>query len=192
MRGQAGAAGRRVGAWCGRPLLLAALLLGIVTMHTLGHPMGHGRAEAHASSSEALTPSSATVRTSPLGVLASSPTTAPVRHQAGGPPVQAAAGDAPAAHHARPPADPPAAVAPGGRTTPPPSHHPGLDPSSVCLAVLLGGARWAVVLLLALAVLRRPADATGAMPPALAVHALRPIPPPPRRKSLARLSVLRV
>ncbi|MEV4442996.1 DUF6153 family protein [Streptomyces sp. NPDC049577] len=34
--------------WCGRALLLAALLLGIVTMHTLGHPGGHG-APAHRS-----------------------------------------------------------------------------------------------------------------------------------------------
>ncbi|PAU45951.1 hypothetical protein CK936_26680, partial [Streptomyces albireticuli] len=30
-------------AWCGRLLLFAALLMGIVTMHTLGHPTsGHG------------------------------------------------------------------------------------------------------------------------------------------------------
>ncbi|MFE0047526.1 hypothetical protein ACFWYJ_30500, partial [Streptomyces albireticuli] len=34
---------RRVVAWCGRLLLFAALLLGIVTMHTLGHPTSdHG------------------------------------------------------------------------------------------------------------------------------------------------------
>ncbi|WP_432003439.1 hypothetical protein [Streptomyces sioyaensis] len=30
---------RRTTAWCGRSLLFAALLFGIVTMHTLGHPV---------------------------------------------------------------------------------------------------------------------------------------------------------
>lgn len=29
-------------AWCGRLLLFAALLLGIVTMHSFGHPAAHG------------------------------------------------------------------------------------------------------------------------------------------------------
>ncbi|GGR02557.1 hypothetical protein [Streptomyces netropsis] len=33
---------RKATAWCGRLLLFAALLLGIVTMHTLGHPSEHG------------------------------------------------------------------------------------------------------------------------------------------------------
>ncbi|MFI0741532.1 hypothetical protein ACH4PU_26155 [Streptomyces sp. NPDC021100] len=257
MRGQAGAAGAG-GAWCGRLLLLAALLLGIVTMHTLGHPMGHGRAEAHTSSSGALTPSigtrtSSAVELTPLpGTRTPSPVTAPGRNTSepraltaawrastapgtpsatavehgdepqaraavatkpvataarvaraapGGPtafraaydivpPAQAAVGDGPAAHHARPPAGPEGAAASDG-TAPPPPHHPDLDPASVCLAVL-AGAGWAVVLLLALAVLRRPAGAAGAAAPAPAVHALWPIPPPPRRKALARLSVLRV
>ncbi|MEC4017231.1 hypothetical protein [Streptomyces sp. H27-D2] len=35
---------RAAGAWCGRLLLFAALLLGIVTMHTLGHPGEHSGA----------------------------------------------------------------------------------------------------------------------------------------------------
>ncbi|MEU0721811.1 DUF6153 family protein [Streptomyces lavendulocolor] len=33
---------RRAPTWCGRLLMCAALLLGIVTMHTLGHPAEHG------------------------------------------------------------------------------------------------------------------------------------------------------
>ncbi|MCX5302726.1 hypothetical protein OG304_04570 [Streptomyces sp. NBC_00160] len=33
---------RRATAWCGRLLLCAALLLGIVTMHSLGHPAENG------------------------------------------------------------------------------------------------------------------------------------------------------
>ncbi len=33
----------RAAAWCGRLLLFAALIVGIVGMHTLGHPVGgHG------------------------------------------------------------------------------------------------------------------------------------------------------
>ncbi|MFH9422880.1 DUF6153 family protein [Streptomyces sp. NPDC017529] len=44
VRGQGKAA-----AWCGRLLLFAALLVGIVGMHTLGHPVGgHGSAPAPA------------------------------------------------------------------------------------------------------------------------------------------------
>lgn len=33
---------RAATAWCGRLLLFAALLLGVVTMHTFGHPAAHG------------------------------------------------------------------------------------------------------------------------------------------------------
>ncbi|MEV4434510.1 DUF6153 family protein [Streptomyces sp. NPDC049585] len=136
--------GRRgIAARCGRPLLLAALLLGIVTMHTLGHPGGH----AEGSRAGAVT---------------------------------AAAGE-----HA-----PDRAGAHGGER-----HHegggtPAMDPSSVCLAVLAVG--WTLLALLALAGLCRP----GARPAPAArpwfSRALWPHPPPPRHKSLARLSVLRV
>ncbi|MBC2873884.1 MULTISPECIES: hypothetical protein [Streptomyces] len=269
MRGQAGAAVGGVGTWYGRLLLLAALLLGIVTMHTLGHPMGHGRAEAHTSSSSigALTPSSgartpsigtrtssAVVLTPPPGTRTPSTVTAPGRDASepraltaawrastapgtpsatavehgdepqaraamatkpattaarvaraapGGPPAlraayaiappaQAAVGDGPAAHRTHPPAAPAGAAAASDGAGPPPPHHPDLNPASVCLAVL-AGAGWTVVLLLALAVLRRPAGAAGAGPRALGAHALWAVPPPPpRRKALARLSVLRV
>ncbi|MBH1933467.1 hypothetical protein I5Q34_04050 [Streptomyces sp. AV19] len=129
----------KAGTWCGRLLLFAALLLGIVTMHTLGHPTGgHGA------------PAEPTVQAQP--------------------------------HHA---------TAPPPSPSPSHEHRPALDPMSVCLAVL--GAGWTVVLLLALRLLRRPAGAAVvAAVRARFAHALRPQPPPPRHKALARLSVLRV
>ncbi|WP_171162164.1 hypothetical protein [Streptomyces sp. I05A-00742] len=133
------------GTWGGRLLLLAALLLGIVTMHTLGHPTEHGHPTDHG---RPTAPAAHTAHSSPHAV------TAPVTEH----------------------------------LTPPP--RPGMDPMSVCLAVL--GAGWTVVLLLALAALRRPSGTAGAAPRAWHVHALWPVPPPPRHKALARLSVLRV
>ncbi|MGK5642034.1 hypothetical protein ACSNOK_27510 [Streptomyces sp. URMC 126] len=174
MRGHAGRAA--AGAWYGRLLFLAALLLGLVTMHTLGHPTGHtGRGTEPATGTSVSTPAS-TAAGALLG-----------RH-----------GDGPGAH--QPEAGSPVAHrntptgSPASHTSPTTPHHPqpDLNPSSVCLAVL--GAGWAVVLLLlASAVLRRPAGrAAGAGPRALGAHALWPVPPPPRRKALARLSVLRV
>ncbi|GGX72627.1 DUF6153 family protein [Streptomyces hiroshimensis] len=136
-------------AWCGRLLLLSALLLGIVTMHTLGHPTGHA-----GMSHEARTHTHATAGAHPQthSAPAVSPTTSPV-------------------------ADDPLTA-------------PGMDPMSVCLAVL-GAALLALVLLLVTAALRRPAAAVAAVRARL-LRALWPIPPPPRHKSLARLSVLRV
>ncbi|MCA6096390.1 hypothetical protein LE181_30015, partial [Streptomyces sp. SCA3-4] len=113
-----------------------------------------------------------------------------------------AAGDAPA----HPPAGSPhrvalaasagsfaaAVIAPGGPHVAPPGHGPGgMDPMAVCLAVL-GAAGWAVVLLLSFGALRRPADGGAAAGAAWFSRALWPVPPPPRHKALARLSVLRV
>ncbi|TLQ42360.1 hypothetical protein [Streptomyces marianii] len=43
-------------AWCGRVLLFAALLLGIVTMHTLDHPVEHS--SAHMPGSRVMTAAS--------------------------------------------------------------------------------------------------------------------------------------
>ncbi|MEV4502823.1 DUF6153 family protein [Streptomyces klenkii] len=138
-------------AWCGRLLLLSALLLGIVTMHTLGHPTGH----------------------------------AGTGHKAG---THAAAGmhAAAAGMHAQ------ARTAPAapGPTADDPLTAPGMDPMSFCVAVL-GAAFLALVLLLVTAALRRPAAALAAARARL-LRPLWPIPPPPRHKSLARLSVLRV
>ncbi|WP_367137208.1 MULTISPECIES: DUF6153 family protein [Streptomyces] len=138
-------------AWCGRLLLLSALLLGIVTMHTLGHPTGHA-GTGHAGSEHAST-----------------------GHKAGA--------HAAAEVHAQQVHSP-------GPTAHDPLSAPGMDPMSVCLAVL-GAALLALVLLLVTAALRRPAAALAGARARL-LRPLWPIPPPPRHKSLARLSVLRV
>ncbi|POX40584.1 hypothetical protein C3486_13165 [Streptomyces sp. Ru73] len=146
---------RKAAAWCGRLLLFAALVAGIVTMHTFGHPMpeeGHGAAVAVA----AHTPSGhATAADNPM---------------AAGPVAQA----------------PPHA---GGHASAPGPH--GMDPGSVCLAVLSVGA---LALLAAggLLVRRRSAELSAAAPARL-LRALWPNPPPlPRHRRLARLAVLRV
>ncbi|MEV0279302.1 hypothetical protein AB0I22_23350 [Streptomyces sp. NPDC050610] len=147
MHGQRGAA-----AWCGRLLLFAALLLGIVTMHTLGHPAEH--------------------------TATATPSHGPVL-DAGG---HAAHEPGPlsAAMHGGSMADSPTAAAPA---------HAGMDPMSVCLAVL---GVWIVGLLIGLAARDRRAHGTAAAPRSRLAGALWPIPPPPRHKALARLSVLRV
>ncbi|GAA0362696.1 DUF6153 family protein [Streptomyces blastmyceticus] len=136
---------RKATAWCGRLLLFAALLLGIVTMHTLGHPAGHGGSRGTAS--HAMAPMT---------------------------------GDPAVAPHTT--TDHRAASVDGE------SH--GMDPMSVCLAVL-GSALLALVSLLGVAALRRLAPALAVVRARL-LAVLRPIPPPPRHKALARLSVLRV
>ncbi|MFC5724058.1 hypothetical protein ACFP1Z_28210 [Streptomyces gamaensis] len=145
-------------AWCGRLLLFAALLLGIVTMHTLGHPRHDAAAAAHGSGAHAGSAAQHAHETE--------------AHQA-----------VPALHAApvRPAPEGAAQPAPGGL---------GMDPSSVCLAVLGAG-----LLLLVLRELFRAAQrrfrAPGVRIRAALLRALWPIPPPPRGKSLARLSVLR-
>ncbi|KNB52835.1 DUF6153 family protein [Streptomyces caatingaensis] len=131
--------------WWGRLLLFAALLLGIVTMHTLGHPSGH----------DAPPPAVQTVHT---------------EHAVHTP-------HPPQAHHPD--------------TAPPDHRRPALDPLSVCLAVLLG-AGWTLVLPAALRRWRRGPAGAAARARARFAYALWPIPPPPRHKVLARLSVLRV
>ncbi|MFJ4967610.1 hypothetical protein [Streptomyces sp. NPDC088755] len=143
---------------CRQFLLLAAVLFGIVTMHTVGHPAEHEAADAH-----------------PAAVPATDarPTIAPVAD-----------------------AHPPAAA----RSTAPDAGHPshgspddapmsGMDPLSVCLAVL--GA-WGLALvggrLLGLRADGRP---LGTPVGAGLARALRPNPPPPL-SVLAAVSVLRI
>jgi hypothetical protein len=146
-------------AWGGRLLLFAALLFGIVTMHTLGHP-----AEEHGSGHGS------------AGTAASTTVTAP--RTAGMTDTTAMAHDM----AAPPPGSGTAVSSPDGT-----SH--GMDPMSVCLAVL--GA-WGVALLGAWLVLCRTAapDLARLVRGAL-LRALWPQPPPPRTV-LARLSVLRI
>ncbi|WP_052865718.1 hypothetical protein [Streptomyces niger] len=147
----------KAAAWCGRLLLFAALVAGIVTMHTFGHPMpgeGHGNA--------------APMTAAPMTAAAPA-AHSPAAHV---PVTQAAAHD-------------------GHRHAAAPGPH-GMDPGSVCLAVL---SAWSCALLAAAGLLvrrRRPAGLSAAALARL-LRALWPIPPPlPRHKHLARLSVLRV
>ncbi|WP_033334186.1 MULTISPECIES: DUF6153 family protein [Streptomyces] len=137
------------GPWALRLLLLAALLLGIVTMHTLGHPTGgHG---GH----EALAPREVAARQLPEHHAVTVPMTGTVAAAIAEP---AAAAD-------------------------------GMDPMTVCLAVLAG---WTLVLLVATGpLLRRSGDAAADVRARL-LRAVRAQPPPGGgRMLLNRLSVLR-
>ncbi|MEV5613039.1 DUF6153 family protein [Streptomyces sp. NPDC052225] len=131
----------------GRLLLFVALLLGIVGMHTLGHPTS-----SHADTE---------MRTG-------------MTHAAPMHPVS----PAPAAHEHEMPG--------GGHENG--NGHGGMDPLSVCLAVL-----GSFTLLLLTAAVLRPLTAAGALRPAPRglTYAHRPNPPPPRTL-LSRLSVLRI
>ncbi|MFB7905733.1 DUF6153 family protein [Kitasatospora sp. NPDC056076] len=140
-----------------RLLLLAALLLGIVTMHTLGHPSGgHGGHGGHGGS-EGHEPRVTTVQQLP-------------DHH--GPAADSAAADSATA-------DP---------VTADPVTADGMDPMTVCLAVLAG---WGVVLLVVGPLLRRSGDAAAEVRARL-LRAVRALPPPGGgRLLLSRLSVLR-
>lgn len=127
-----------------RLLLFAALLFGVVGMHTLGHPSGHDGAM-------------------PMG-----------------------GAHAAAAEHGSPHASSSAAVTVHERPDSP--GHGGMDPLNVCLAVLGSF----TLLLLTAMVLRPLLTAVAPGPRARGmVLAQRPNPPPPRRL-LSRLSVLRI
>ncbi|MFH9073154.1 hypothetical protein [Streptomyces alboflavus] len=164
--------------------LLVALLFGIVAMHSLGHPREHGASAERATGG------------GHAGVAAGG--------HAG-----AAAGDGHArgesgGGHARGvmamgPADVgPADIGPAGLSPtavgpaagdPTGGHDSGMDPLSVCLAVL--GAALSLALLHA-AVRHRPWAAPAHVPGlARLLDGLRPNPPPPRAL-LTRLAVLRV
>ncbi|MFF3556785.1 hypothetical protein ACWD4V_29430 [Streptomyces tsukubensis] len=165
------AQGRRTG----RLLLFLALLFGVATMHTVGHPSsGHatGGAAVHA-------PSHADPAPAGDGTAAGAPVD-----------VRGAA---------REHVPPPAASGSGGHVPPAASGtvlrssgpSPGvMDPTLVCLAVL--GAFGIALLLLAGAWLRRrAASAAPARTGTAAGARASPRPPPPRIR-LAQLSVLRI
>ncbi|MEU2870418.1 hypothetical protein ABZ769_14610 [Streptomyces olivoreticuli] len=198
---------RKATAWCGRLLLFAALLLGIVTMHTLGHPTGHGEsrgtashamshaagASAHAiadSADSAGVPGAAHGLRSPDG-MADFPGAATadgtVAHPQAGPSALAAHAMTGARGHAVHTVEPASdsSVAAGAPSVRGDGRH-GMDPMSVCLAVL------GAALLLAVARRGRTVPAVDKVRTRLLRVGLWPIPPPPRHKALARLSVLRV
>lgn len=164
---------QRAARWT-RSTLLAALLLGIVAMHTLGHP-----SESHAM--EDVTGARTVARERPLPA----PHRAPAAHQTSihqtsthqGPAHQAPTHQAPAAHAVAPAPGGPAVHAPPGTA---------MDPMSVCLAVLAG----LVLLALGRAFVRYDGGrATGGRLPGRVPAG--PDPPGPR-ELLRRLAVLRV
>ncbi|MEU6675643.1 hypothetical protein [Streptomyces sp. NPDC046925] len=162
-------------------LLLAALLFGIVTMHTLGHPTGHSASTAtsHTASHSTSQSVSQTVSQSTSQTVSQS-TSQSVSHAS-----EQAAGqhEMSAAHPAPDTAAPADASADSGA-----AGTGGMDPLSVCLAVL---AALTLVLLLKAGLLRPGGFAVAVRPLARLLDGLRPNPPPPRIL-LSRLSVLRI
>lgn len=156
-----------------RLLLLAALLLGIVTMHTLGHP-----AESHAmedgTAAHSVAPAAPAARAAHREPHHSAAPSAARAEPALAP------APAPALALASKPPPSPVAEAPGPRT--------GMDPMAVCLAVLA-----AVTLLLLGA---GPAGSRDAAPLGGADRGARRSgwgpDPPSGRALLARLAVLRL
>lgn len=183
------------GAWCGQLLLFTALLFGLFTMHTLGHPTG-----AHGAGHE----SAAVSGTAPASMTAGSFGAAGSSESVG------AAHEGTASFHVAPaepdhertaPAAPPAPAPASGHepsdgtlsvTATPPTGSPapdgGMDPLAVCLAVLLGA--FTLVLLVSAGPRQRPAALRAPVRASL-LRALWPSPPPPRTL-LSRLSVLRL
>ncbi|MFD8711372.1 hypothetical protein ACFV07_13040 [Streptomyces anulatus] len=141
----------------GQLMLFAALLFGIVTMHTVGHPAEHGGSPV---SAPAVT-----------GHMAQ----APGQDQAPGPVPAPGVVDA----QQSPPHDSPGSGAPMS----------GMDPLSVCLAVL---GVWGLALVGSwLLGLRADGRPLGTPVGAGLLRVLRPI-PPPRISVLASVSVLRI
>ncbi|GGY21537.1 hypothetical protein GCM10010342_04620 [Streptomyces anulatus] len=141
----------------GQLMLFAALLFGIVTMHTVGHPAEHG--------GSSVSPPAVT------GHMAQ----APGQDQAPGPVPAPGVVDA----QQSPPHDSPGSGAPMS----------GMDPLSVCLAVL---GVWGLALVGSwLLGLRADGRPLGTPVGAGLLRVLRPI-PPPRISVLASVSVLRI
>ncbi|MFG2497414.1 hypothetical protein ACGFSB_04245 [Streptomyces sp. NPDC048441] len=154
-------------------LLLAALLFGIVTMHTLGHPTGHS--PSHGSGTEQAGQSE----------RAEQSEQAVGQHEmSAGEMASGRSGDA-SAHM---PEDAPHTQAPPLVAASAPAGTGGMDPLSVCLAVL---AAFTLVLLLRAGLLRPGGFLSPARPLSRLLDGLRPNPPPPRIL-LSQLSVLRI
>ncbi|MFE6052926.1 hypothetical protein ACFQ6N_19390 [Kitasatospora sp. NPDC056446] len=155
--------------WVPRLLLLVALLFGVVTMHTLGHPVG-GHGDSHGSGHEGSSSRVVAVQPPPghHGMPAGQVRAEPVRAASAGPTFADLTS-----------VDPVSAV---------PVSADGMDPMAVCLAVLVG---WTLLLLVAGPLLRRSGDAAAEVRARL-LRAVRALPPPGGgRILLNRLSVLR-
>lgn len=141
----------------GQLMLFAALLFGIVTMHTVGHPAEHGGSSVS------------------LPAVTGHMAQAPGQDQAPGPVPAPGVVDA----QQSPPHDSPGSGAPMS----------GMDPLSVCLAVL---GVWGLALVGSwLLGLRADGRPLGTPVGAGLLRVLRPI-PPPRISVLASVSVLRI
>lgn len=148
----------------GRLMLFAALLFGIVAMHTVGHPAEHGE------------PSSASLVMGPAAIGPAAIDPAAIGLGAVDP-------AAPDAHHA--PHDSPAPDSPDAPATP----MNGMDPLAVCLAVL---GVWGLALV-GVRLFGPRADGRPLGTPAGAGIAWVARPnPPPRISVLASVSVLRI
>ncbi|RSO12154.1 hypothetical protein DMH18_06525 [Streptomyces sp. WAC 06783] len=159
-RGQGKAA-----AWCGRLLLFAALIVGIVGMHTLGHPVGgHGS-----------------------GAMGAAHRPMAAAHQEHAQPMPGPHQEHAAQRHTT---QEHAARQLTVRASSIADDDHAMNPGAVCLAVL---SLWVLVLVRTGRLLGRRAANLLAAVRARLLRGLRPLPPPvPRHKHLARLSVLRV
>lgn len=152
----------------GQLMLFAALLFGIVTMHTVGHPAEHGGSSPSAPA--------ASEHTAQVPGPAQGPIMNPAQDPAQDPAQALTSGVADARQS---PHDSPGSGTPMS----------GMDPLSVCLAVL--GA-WGLVLVGSwLLGLRADGRPLGTPVGAGLLRALRPI-PPPRISVLDSVSVLRI
>ncbi|MEV6393817.1 hypothetical protein AB0M39_03380 [Streptomyces sp. NPDC051907] len=168
----------------GQLLLLVALLFGIATMHTVGHPTSgsaHGMAHGSGQSSEHRSGQSAGQGAGHTAGLAAG-------HTAESPPPTAPMASQDAPHGSTPYVSTQTPRQHADADAQPPATPTGMDPSSVCLAVL--GA-WGVALLAARLSARHRAGLRIAALGGLLLRALWPSPPPPRTV-LATLSVLRI
>ncbi|MET7615395.1 hypothetical protein [Streptomyces sp. NPDC005408] len=179
----------------GQLMLFAALLFGIATMHTVGHPVpGHGGGAAPhlAGPADAIAPAADVAPAHPAARVAPADAAHPAAMTD---PLNRAARTA-TVHPANAIADaagPVATASTGQRHSADlPNAGPelpsmGMDPMTVCLAVL----DTFTLILLAAWLLRTDPGALLAACHARILRALRPN-PPPRKTLLARLSVLRI
>lgn len=161
------------GAWYGQLLLFAALLFGIFTMHTVGHPAEHGGNGAAPTASRPPAMHDPTAVHDPLAVHDVTAADAVTSSRSMAPAVLPVEATHPDAHR-------PARPAP----------MQGMDPMAVCLAVL---SAWGLALLTALLVAGLPAGSVPGSTAARSPRMPRPPPPPrPPKAVLTGLSVLRI